>query len=79
MGIFPSIGFGVGFLFGMKGMGGTPLWILLFGIRSATEVATDLLFAAATKSIHGLATRIIGASSVRRGMCLSESAAGIAL
>jgi uncharacterized membrane protein YfcA len=73
MGILASIeplysisGFGVGFLIGMMGMGGgslmTPLLILLFGIQPATAVGTDLLFAAATKSvgsvIHGLARSI---------------------
>ena len=53
---------GVGLLVGMTGVGGgslmTPLLILLFGIHPATAVGTDLLFAAATKSvgtvIHGL-------------------------
>jgi len=73
MGILTSIeplysisGFGVGFLIGMTGMGGgslmTPLLILLFGIQPATAVGTDLLFAAATKSVgsvvHGLARSI---------------------
>jgi uncharacterized protein len=62
MGILASIeslysisGFGVGFLIGMTEMGGgslkTPLLILLFGIQPATAVGTDLLFAAATKSV----------------------------
>jgi uncharacterized protein len=40
----------------------TPLLILLFGIQPATAVGTDLLFAAATKSVgsvvHGLARSI---------------------
>ncbi len=59
---YSTLGFGVGLLVGMTGVGGgslmTPLLILLFGIHPATAVGTDLLFAAATKSagtvIHGL-------------------------
>jgi len=55
-------GFGVGLLVGMTGVGGgslmTPLLVLLFGIHPVTAVGTDLLFAAATKSVgmaaHGL-------------------------
>jgi uncharacterized protein len=65
MGILASIeslysisGFGVGFLIGMTRMGGgslrTPLLILLFGIQPATAVGTDLLFAAATKSVRSV-------------------------
>jgi uncharacterized membrane protein YfcA len=52
----------VGLLVGMTGVGGgslmTPLLILLFGIHPGTAVGTDLLYAAATKSvgtlIHGI-------------------------
>jgi uncharacterized membrane protein YfcA len=48
-------GFGVGLLVGMTGVGGgslmTPLLILLFGIHPATAVGTDLLYAAATKTV----------------------------
>ncbi len=59
-------GFGVGLLVGMTGVGGgslmTPLLILLFGIHPATAVGTDLLYAAATKSVgsasHGWAKSI---------------------
>ena len=55
-------GFGVGLLVGLTGVGGgslmTPMLILLFGVAPATAVGTDLLFAAATKSVgtavHGL-------------------------
>jgi uncharacterized protein len=55
-------GFAVGMLVGMTGMGGgslmTPILILLFGIHPVAAVGTDLLYAAATKSIgtllHGL-------------------------
>jgi uncharacterized protein len=59
-------GFAVGLLVGMTGVGGgslmTPLLILLFGVHPATAVGTDLLYAAATKSVgsvaHGLARSI---------------------
>ena len=48
-------GFGVGLLVGMTGVGGgslmTPLLILLFGIHPTTAVGTDLLYAAATKTV----------------------------
>jgi uncharacterized protein len=51
-------GFGVGLLVGMTGVGGgslmTPLLILLFGIHPATAVGTDLLYAAATKTVGSL-------------------------
>jgi uncharacterized protein len=61
--LFYSIaGFCVSLLVGMTGVGGgalmTPLLILLFGVHPATAVGTDLLYAAATKSVgtlvHGL-------------------------
>jgi uncharacterized membrane protein YfcA len=52
-------GFGVGLLVGMTGVGGgslmTPLLVLLFGVHPVTAVGTDLLFAAATKTV-GMAT-----------------------
>jgi len=56
-------GFLVGLLVGMTGVGGgslmTPLLVLLFRFHPATAVGTDLLFAAATKTVgtavHGLA------------------------
>ena len=55
-------GFAVGLLVGLTGVGGgslmTPLLILLFGFRPSVAVGTDLLFAAATKSVgtaaHGM-------------------------
>src|SRR3954462_12143121 len=55
-------GFVVGLLVGLTGVGGgslmTPLLILLFGTPATTAVGTDLLYAAATKSVgtltHGL-------------------------
>src|SRR5260221_5970535 len=52
---YTALGFGVGLLVGLTGVGGgslmTPLLMLLFGIHPATAVGTDLLFAAATKSV----------------------------
>ena len=51
-------GFLVGALVGMTGVGGgslmTPILIVLFGVSPATAVGTDLLFAAATKTIGSL-------------------------
>ena len=62
MPLYSVSGFGVGLLVGMTGVGGgslmTPLLVLVFGIHPATAVGTDLLYAAATKSVgtavHGL-------------------------
>ena len=55
-------GLAVGVLVGLTGVGGgslmTPLLVLLFGIHPSTAVGTDLLYAAATKTVgtgvHGL-------------------------
>ena len=51
-------GFLVGALVGVTGVGGgslmTPILIMLFGISPATAVGTDLLFAAATKTVGSL-------------------------
>ena len=66
-------GFLVGLLVGQTGVGGgslmTPLLVLLFGINPATAVGTDLLYAAATKSVgtlvHGL-NRTVDWRVVRR-------------
>ena len=48
-------GFFVGLVVGLTGVGGgslmTPILVLLFGIHPATAVGTDLLYAAATKSV----------------------------
>jgi uncharacterized protein len=45
----------VGFVVGLTGVGGgslmTPILVLLFGIHPATAVGTDLLYAAATKTV----------------------------
>jgi uncharacterized protein len=58
MGIEPAFvlsGFCVGALVGLTGVGGgslmTPLLVLVFGINVPTAVGTDLLFAAATKTV----------------------------
>ncbi len=55
---YAVLGLCVGFLVGVTGVGGgslmTPLLILLFGIHPVTAVGTDLLFAAATKSVGTL-------------------------
>lgn len=54
---YAAVGFVVGTLVGITGVGGgslmTPLLILLFGIHPATAVGTDLLYAAVTKSAGG--------------------------
>src|ERR1700742_5158735 len=48
-------GLAVGLLVGLTGVGGaslmTPLLVLLFGIHPSTAVGTDLLYAAATKTV----------------------------
>lgn len=64
--LYPLSGFVVGMIVGLTGVGGgslmTPLLVLLFGIHPATAVGTDLLYAAATKSvgtmIHGMSKTI---------------------
>ncbi len=62
--VWPEVlaGFVVGGVVGLTGVGGgalmTPLLILLFGVHPSRAIGTDLLFAAATKSVgtlvHGL-------------------------
>jgi uncharacterized membrane protein YfcA len=57
----------VGLVVGLTGVGGgslmTPILVLLFGIHPATAVGTDLLYAAATKSVgtavHGFSGTVI--------------------
>jgi len=79
-------GFFVGTLVGMTGVGGgslmTPILIVLFGISPATAVGTDLLFAAATKTVgsfvHGF-NRTIDWRVVRRLAIGSIPATGLAL
>ncbi len=54
-GLYAASGLAVGMLVGLTGVGGgslmTPLLVLLFGFHPATAVGTDLLYAAATKSV----------------------------
>ena len=53
--LYALAGLVVGILVGMTGVGGgslmTPLLVLAFGFHPATAVGTDLLYAAATKSV----------------------------
>ena len=53
--LYSLAGFSVGLLVGLTGVGGgslmTPLLVLAFGFHPATAVGTDLLYAAATKTI----------------------------
>ncbi len=53
--LYAISGFAVGMLVGFTGVGGgslmTPLLVLVFGIHATTAVGTDLLYAAATKSV----------------------------
>jgi uncharacterized membrane protein YfcA len=70
--LYALSGLGVGMLVGVTGVGGgslmTPILVLLFGIHPVTAVGTDLLYAAATKSVgtmvHGasgtVAWRVVG-------------------
>jgi uncharacterized protein len=64
--LYSISGFAIGMLVGVTGVGGgalmTPVLILLFGIHPVTAVGTDLLYAAATKTVgtfvHGLSHTI---------------------
>jgi uncharacterized membrane protein YfcA len=53
--LYTLSGLAVGFLVGLTGVGGgslmTPLLVLVFGIHPTTAVGTDLLYAAATKTV----------------------------
>ncbi len=53
--LYPFSGFVVGVLVGLTGVGGgslmTPILVLLFGVHATTAVGTDLLYAAATKTV----------------------------
>ena len=55
---YPFLGFLVGLVVGLTGVGGgslmTPLLVLLFHIHPTQAVGTDLLYAAATKSVGTL-------------------------
>src|SRR5437588_5274674 len=67
----------VGFIVGLTGVGGgslmTPLLVLLFGIHPATAVGTDLLYAAATKTVG---TGVHGASGSVDWRIVGRLAAG---
>ncbi|WP_296657159.1 sulfite exporter TauE/SafE family protein [Paraburkholderia sp.] len=56
--LYSLSGLFVGFLVGLTGVGGgslmTPILVLLFGVHPATAVGTDLLYAAASKSVGTL-------------------------
>jgi uncharacterized membrane protein YfcA len=64
--LYSLSGFFVGVLVGLTGVGGgslmTPLLVLLFGIHATTAVGTDLLYAAATKTVgtavHGFSKTV---------------------
>ncbi len=62
--LYTLSGFVVGLLVGQTGVGGgslmTPLLVLVFGVHPATAVGTDLLYAAATKSVGTLAHGLHG-------------------
>jgi uncharacterized protein len=83
---FAIAGFIVGALVGVTGLGGgslmTPILVLLFGVSPATAVGTDLLFAAATKTVgsfvHGF-NKTIEWRVVRRLAAGSVPAAALAL
>jgi uncharacterized protein len=83
---FATAGFIVGALVGVTGVGGgslmTPILVLLFGVSPATAVGTDLLFAAATKTVgsvvHGF-NKTIEWRIVRRLATGSLPAAAFAL
>jgi uncharacterized membrane protein YfcA len=55
---YPALGFLVGVVVGLTGVGGgslmTPLLVLIFHIHPTMAVGTDLLYAAATKSVGTL-------------------------
>jgi uncharacterized protein len=75
--LYSISGFLVGALVGLTGVGGgslmTPLLVLLFGIHADTAVGTDLLYAAATKSVG---TAVHGASGTVDWRIVGSLAAG---
>jgi len=83
---YVALGFGVGLLVGMTGVGGgslmTPLLILLFGVHPSTAVGTDLLYAASTKTagsvVHGW-SRNVHWPAVFRLACGSIPASALTL
>lgn len=79
--LYALSGFVVGVLVGMTGVGGgslmTPLLILLFGIHPAAAVGTDLLFAAATKTVGTLVHA--GSRTVEWGIVVRMMAGSVPL
>jgi hypothetical protein len=75
--LYSLSGLAVGALVGLTGVGGgslmTPLLVLLFGIHPTTAVGTDLLYAAATKSVG---TVVHGASGTVDWRIVGRLAAG---
>jgi uncharacterized membrane protein YfcA len=75
--LYSVSGFAVGALVGLTGVGGgslmTPLLVLLFGIHPSTAVGTDLLYAAATKTVG---TAVHGASGTVDWGIVGRLAAG---
>jgi hypothetical protein len=75
--LYSLSGFAVGLLVGITGVGGgslmTPLLVLLFGIHPSTAVGTDLLYAAATKTVG---TAVHGASGTVDWRIVGRLAAG---
>src|SRR5580698_6325850 len=75
--LYSASGFFVGVLVGLTGVGGgslmTPLLVLLFGIHANTAVGTDLLYAAATKTVG---TVVHGASKTVDWGIVGRLAAG---
>jgi uncharacterized protein len=84
--LYSLSGFVVGMLVGFTGVGGgslmTPLLVMAFGIHPTTAVGTDLLYAAATKSVgtvvHG-ANRTVDWGIVGRLAAGSVPAAALTL
>lgn len=62
--LLPIVGFGVGVVVGLTGLGGgsimTPALIFGLGISPAVAVGTDLIFAGVTKSVGVYAHRLAG-------------------
>jgi len=75
--LYSLSGFVVGVLVGLTGVGGgslmTPLLVMAFGVHPTTAVGTDLLYAAATKSVG---TVVHGASRTIDWRIVGRLAAG---
>jgi uncharacterized membrane protein YfcA len=83
---YPTLGFLVGLIVGLTGVGGgslmTPLLVLLFNIHPTQAVGTDLLYAAATKCVGTLvhhSSRTVDWRIVRRLAFGSVPATGLTL